>query len=110
EAKGVDVIDLSALQSGSALNHSKFAESPQIVRLIGQRLIAGQAIGEEGISLGETLGAAALGTAQTVGSAAGAVVTAPGALISQRGREEFGRQVGNMGRNLGGTLQTATGQ
>jgi len=110
EAKGVDVIDLSALQANSSLNHTKFAESPRIVQLIGQRLIEGQKISNSDLSIGETLGAAALGTAQTVGAAAGAVVTAPGALVSRRGRDAFERQIGNVGRNLGGTLQTATGR
>lgn len=110
EARGVDVIDLSTLQASSSLNHTKFAESPRIVQLIGQRLLEGQRISDSDLSIGETIGAAALGTAQTVGSAAGAVVTAPGALVSRRGRDAFERQIGNVGRNLGGTLQTATGQ
>ena len=110
ESQDVDVIDLTALKAGSALNHTKFAESPKIVQLIGGRLLAGQKISEDDLTLGETLSAAALGTAQTVGSAAGAVVSVPDALVSKRGREALEAQVGNVGRNLGGTLQTAVGR
>lgn len=43
EASGdITVIDLSAYKSGDPLNHGKFAESPQIVQLIGHRLVNGQ--------------------------------------------------------------------
>jgi esterase/lipase superfamily enzyme len=43
EAQGdITVIDLSAYKSGDKLNHGKFAESPEIVQLIGQRLVNGQ--------------------------------------------------------------------
>lgn len=43
EANGdVKVIDLSAYKSGDRLNHGRFAESPEIVQLIGQRLVNGQ--------------------------------------------------------------------
>jgi esterase/lipase superfamily enzyme len=38
----ITVIDLSAYKSGDSLNHGKFAESPEIVQLIGQRLVNGQ--------------------------------------------------------------------
>ena len=45
EAEGdITVIDLSAYRSGDRLNHGKFAESPEIVQLIGQRLVNGQAM------------------------------------------------------------------
>jgi esterase/lipase superfamily enzyme len=43
EATGdITVIDLSAYKSGDSMNHSKFAESPDIVQMIGQRLVNGQ--------------------------------------------------------------------
>ena len=44
ETAGVTVIDLTALESGDPLNHGKFAESPEVVRLLGERLMAGQTI------------------------------------------------------------------
>lgn len=47
------VINLTKLKSGDSFNHSKFAESPEIIRLIGQRLIAGQQIEGRDLTLGE---------------------------------------------------------
>jgi esterase/lipase superfamily enzyme len=64
-APGVVVLDLSALQTSDALNHSKFATSPAVVRLLGDRLIAGEQIGDSDIS--------AAAAAQAVGN----VVAAP---------------------------------
>jgi esterase/lipase superfamily enzyme len=47
------VINLTKLKSGDPFNHSKFAESPEIIRLIGKRLIAGQEIEGRDLTLGE---------------------------------------------------------
>ena len=110
EAMGVNVIDLSSVQIDSSLNHDKFAESPRVVQLIGQRLLSGQKISASDLSLGETLGAAALGTAQTVGSAAAAVTALPGALVSKQGQQDLETHIDAVGQNLGGTLETAVGQ
>lgn len=110
ERRGVTIIDLSNVKVDDQLGHTKFAESPQIVQLIGQRLLSGQAITDDTPSLGETLGATVLGTAQTVGSAAAAVASVPGAIVSRQGREDLGRHVQSVGQNLGGTVQTAVGQ
>ena len=40
----VSVIDLTKIKVSDDLNHSKFAESPQVVQLIGQRLSEGQTL------------------------------------------------------------------
>ena len=42
EANNITVIDLTKVKSGDKLNHGKFAESPQIVQLIGSRISQGQ--------------------------------------------------------------------
>lgn len=110
ERRGVSVINLSGVQIEGGLNHNKFAESPEIVKLIGQRLLSGQTITDDTLSLGEAVGATALGAAQTVGSTAAAVASAPGALVSERGREDLRRHVENVGQNLGGTIGTAVGR
>lgn len=47
------VINLTKLKGGDSFNHTKFAESPEIIRLIGQRLIAGQQIEGSDLTLGE---------------------------------------------------------
>lgn len=69
QANNVVVLDLTALQGGDALNHSKFATQPDMVRLLGDRMMAGQ-----DISGNDGSGATVL---QVVGGAVGNVVTAP---------------------------------
>ncbi|MFG1294763.1 alpha/beta hydrolase [Xanthobacter variabilis] len=67
--EGVTVLDLTALEGGDALNHTKFATQPEMVRLIGDQLVAGQEISD-----GVTGPANAV---DKVGGAVGAVITAP---------------------------------
>jgi esterase/lipase superfamily enzyme len=69
---GVEVIDLTAESSSDSLNHGKFAASPMVVRLIGQRLANGQTLHGE-TSAGERAGALTQGTVRAVGN----IVTAP---------------------------------
>jgi esterase/lipase superfamily enzyme len=57
ETAGITVIDLTQLKAGDSLNHGKFAASPEVVQLIGQRLVTGQTITDSDIGLGERLGA-----------------------------------------------------
>lgn len=109
EKRGVTMIDLSAMKSDSALNHSRFASSPEAVRLIGQRLLEGQALTEAHPTLDDTLSATAVGTLRTVGSTVGVAASVPGALISNQGREELGEQIGTMRGAFSGTIQTVTG-
>lgn len=66
---GVTVLDLTALKGGDALNHSKFATSPDMVRLLGERLVAGQIVDDSNPSAG--------GVVQSVGTVVGGVVSAP---------------------------------
>lgn len=47
-ARGITVVDLTAVQNGDALNHSKFATSPEMVQLLGTRVMSGQAFVENG--------------------------------------------------------------
>jgi esterase/lipase superfamily enzyme len=59
-AMGVTVIDLSRVSDRSSLNHTKFADSPEMVQLIGRRLNAGDQLGTEGASVtGERISTAA---------------------------------------------------
>jgi esterase/lipase superfamily enzyme len=67
---GITVLDLSAIQAGDRINHDLFAASPDAVRLIGDRLIQGQVITDTDVSLSAV-------AAETIGSAAGLVVSAP---------------------------------
>ncbi|KFJ56125.1 esterase/lipase/thioesterase [Brucella neotomae] len=98
------VIDLTQLKAGDRLNHSKFASSPEVVQLIGRRLVAGQTITDSEIGIGDRLGAVALGTAQGVGSAASLVVTAPIAVFDPRTRRTYDEQIDRFGRAVGNTV------
>lgn len=110
EKAGITVLDLTKLQTGDRLNHGKFAESPDVVKLIGNRLIAGQTVTDSDVGLGERLGAVALGTAQTVGSAASVVVSAPIAVFDPNTRRNYKDQVDRFGNSIGNTVGTAVGQ
>jgi len=67
---GITVIDMSAVRAEDRINHDTFASSPEIVRLIGDRLIGGQVITDSDVT--------GAGTAvETLGSAAGLLITAP---------------------------------
>ncbi|WP_444551174.1 alpha/beta hydrolase [Brucella vulpis] len=104
EKAGIVVIDLTQLKAGDRLNHSKFASSPEVVQLIGRRLVAGQTITDSEIGFGDRLGAVALGTAQGVGSAASLVVTAPIAVFDPRTRRTYDEQIDRFGRAVGNTV------
>lgn len=68
--EGITVIDMSAVRAGDRINHDTFASSPEIVRLIGGRLVDGQVITDSDVS--------GAGTAvEAIGSAAGLLITAP---------------------------------
>ena len=104
EQAGITVIDLTKLKTGDSLNHGKFAESPEVVQLIGQRLVAGQTITDSEVGLGEAVGSVALGAAQTVGNAASVAVSTPIAVFDPRTRRNYGRQVERLGSSVGNTL------
>ncbi len=63
---GVTILDLTALKGGDRINHSIYAKSPEVVRLIGERLIEGQVITDTDVS-----------PINTLGNAAGLAATAP---------------------------------
>jgi esterase/lipase superfamily enzyme len=77
EQAGITAIDLTKVKTGDSLNHGKFAESPEIVPLIGQRLMTGQPLTDENTSLGEGVAAVIGGTARTVGAVAATTISAP---------------------------------
>jgi esterase/lipase superfamily enzyme len=87
------VIDLTKIKAGDNLHHSKFAESPQIVQLIGRRLADGQPLSDSRVGLGDTIVAATAGAAAAVGTGVGLAVTAPVAVLDQNTRENFGKHV-----------------
>ncbi|MGK6317075.1 alpha/beta hydrolase [Neorhizobium sp. DT-125] len=110
EKAGIVVLDLTALKTGDRLNHGKFAESPEVVKLIGNRLIEGQTVTDSDVGLGDRLGAVALGAAQTVGGAASVAVSTPIAIFDPTTRRTYEDQVHRLGNAVGNTVTTAVGQ
>ncbi|WP_299865379.1 alpha/beta hydrolase [uncultured Hoeflea sp.] len=105
ENEGITVLDLSALQVGDRLNHSKFAESPEVVKLLGQRLIDGQTVTDQDLGLGAELGTTALSVSNTVGSAAGLAISAPIAIIDPGTRSTLDAQSRRLGKQLGNSMR-----
>jgi esterase/lipase superfamily enzyme len=104
EAEGITVLDLSKLRGGDRLNHSKFADSPEMVQLLGTRLISGQTITDQDIGLGAQLGATALSVSNTVGAAAGVAVAAPISIVDPSTRNSLDDQVDRFGGSLNDTI------
>ncbi|MGR9468379.1 alpha/beta hydrolase [Rhizobium leguminosarum] len=104
EAAGITVLDLTKLKGGDRLNHGKFAESPEMVKLIGDRLIAGQAITDSNVGLGEAVGAVAMGAAQTAGSAVSVAVSTPIAIFDPRTRRNYDAQLKRLGQSMNNTV------
>ena len=65
---------------------------------------------ESRVGLGDRLGAVALGTAQTVGSAASIAVSTPIAVFDPETRRNYDDQWRRLGTSAGNTVVTATGQ
>jgi esterase/lipase superfamily enzyme len=100
EANHITVIDLTKVKSGDKLNHGKFAESPQIVQLIGSRISDDQALTDSRIGLGDRIVAATAGAAAVAGTAAGLAIAAPVAVVDQNTRENYTNQVGALGATV----------
>lgn len=77
EKAGITVVDLTKVKSGDRLAHGKFAESPQIVQLIGERLVNGQTLTDSNITLGEGITAVVAGTTGGIGRVAATTVATP---------------------------------
>ena len=104
EKLGISVIDLTKMKSGDSLNHGKFAESPEVVKLIGTRLAAGQTVTDSDVGIGEALGSVAIGAANTVGQAASVAVSTPIAVFDANTRRNYGGQWQRMTGSVGTTV------
>ncbi len=85
----ITVIDLTKVKAGDSMHHGKFAESPQVVQLIGARISDGQTLTDSKMGLGDHLIAGTAGVAAAAGSAAGLVLAAPVAVVDQATRENY---------------------
>ena len=77
QAAGITVLDLTDVKTADNLNHSKFAESPEIVQLLGGQLASGQTLTDSRVGLGDELGLIIAGSVDAVGNAAAKTVSAP---------------------------------
>ncbi|MFI0844205.1 alpha/beta hydrolase [Mesorhizobium sp. IMUNJ 23232] len=93
----ITVVDLTDIKAGDDLHHSKFAESPQIVELIGTRLSSGQTLTDNRVGLGDSIVAATAGAAAAAGTAAGLAISAPVAVLDQNTRENYANHVDSLG-------------
>lgn len=93
EELGVSVIDTSGVATRDALGHNAFADSPEIVRLLGQRL-AGQSLDGGKASVTGQIGMTA---ADFAGSAARLSVAVPVAVISPEARQALKREFSSNG-------------
>lgn len=96
EANKIVVIDLTKIKSGDRMNHGKFAESPQIVQLIGSRISEGQTLTDSRIGLGDQILVATTGTAAAAGNVAGLILAAPVAAVDQDTRDNYAGQVSGL--------------
>lgn len=86
---GVSVIDTSAVASRDPLGHNAFADSPEIIRLLGRRL-TGQSLEGGEATFADRVGVAA---ANFAGSAARVAVAAPASVVSGNARELLKREL-----------------
>ena len=107
-ADKITVFDLTKLKAGGDLNHSKFASSPELVGLIGQRLVEGQQITDSKTGLSDRIIEVTTTAASSVGSAAGLVLSAPAAVVDPASRSTYGDQIQSFGNGLIDTAQSTT--
>lgn len=108
-ANGITVIDLTKFKAGDRLHHAKFAQSPEIVRLIGGRLSDGQTLTDSRVGFGDHIVTAASGAAQTVGTAAGLVLSVPAAVVDQNTRENYLHHLETFAGPSGGAASNTVG-
>jgi esterase/lipase superfamily enzyme len=83
---GITVIDTSTSDSKDALGHNAFADSPEIIALLGRRL-GGQSLQPGEATLADQVGGMAIGTANLAGSATRMAITLPMAVVSTQARD-----------------------
>lgn len=89
----MDIFDLTTLRTSDSLNHTKFAESPDVVRFVGERLMAGEKMDSQTIGVGDHIGNFMIGATSVVGNVATAAVSAPIAIIDPATRHNLSERV-----------------
>ncbi|MGA0564277.1 alpha/beta hydrolase [Ancylobacter sp. VNQ12] len=73
-AHRIHVVNMTGLKTEDGMNHGKFAERPEVIRLIGQQLATGQPISDQKVN-----------PAGSVNLLDTSIVSASGALMGRRG-------------------------
>lgn len=105
----ITVIDLTKVKAGDSMHHGKFAESPEVVQLIGARISEGQTLTDSKMGLGDHLIAGTTGVAAAAGSAAGLILAAPVAVVDQASRENYEHHFSGLAGRSGGQTIAVTG-
>jgi esterase/lipase superfamily enzyme len=108
-ANKIAVVDLTKIKAGDRLHHSKFAQSPQIVQLIGSRLSDGQPLTDNRLGIGDHIVAATTRVAEVAGTTAGLALAAPAAIVDQNTRENYASHVQSLGPGAKGSPRKITG-
>lgn len=103
----ITVIDLTKVKAGDSMHHGKFAESPQVVQLIGARISEGQTLTDSKMGLGDHLIAGTTGVAAAAGSAAGLILAAPVAVVDQASRENYAHHLSGLAGRSGAEHEIA---
>jgi esterase/lipase superfamily enzyme len=89
---GIIVYDVTSVESGDKLRHGKFAQAPEIVQLLGQRLKGGTNLSNDKVrfsdrlqTLGRNLGGVVAATGDIVISAPATVLTRPDEILTAPG-------------------------
>ncbi|MBZ6076686.1 alpha/beta hydrolase [Microvirga puerhi] len=98
EQAQITTLNLTGLRTDDPFNHAKFAQSPQVVQIIGKQLQGGQVLTDSRVGLGDVIVQVTTGAAATVGKAAGLALSAPVAVIDPYTRGSFEEQVKDLGR------------
>jgi esterase/lipase superfamily enzyme len=89
----ISVVDLTKMKAMDSLHHGKFAESPEIVQLIGTRMSDGQTLTDSRVSVGDKILAGTTKAALVAGSTTGLVLSAPVAVVDPVTRNNYSNQV-----------------
>ncbi|WP_245270658.1 alpha/beta hydrolase [Beijerinckia mobilis] len=105
EQERIKVVNMTDIKSSDPLNHGTFAQDPEIVQLIGTRILQGQTISDSRAGLGDLIIERATDAATSVGTVAGLAVSAPVAVIDPATREHYGDQINALGEHIGDTMK-----
>jgi len=96
----IAVLNLTKLNSGDSLNHSKFAESPEVVQILGRQLAGGQTLTDSRVGVGDVIVGATTGIASSVGRAVGVAVSTPIAIVDPQTRDGLAGQLQELEQTL----------